>query len=77
MTEIENRMVEYMRPLFGEFASSALEQQKAKLGFSERPGAAEYLRLVEEIRAMCAQIAGTSVAEKVYAGLVKIVKEVA
>lgn len=77
MTEIETRMVEYMRPLFGEFADSALEQQKAKLGLPERPEASEYMRLVEGIRAMCTQIAGASVAEKVYAGLMKIVTEAA
>ena len=73
--EIETRMVEYMKPLFGEFAVTAFEQQKAKLGIGESMGAREYMRLVEEIRAMCNQIAGPAVADRVYRGLVAIVRE--
>lgn len=73
---LEDRIVECMRPLFGEFAVSALEQQKAKLGMGRgHLGAAEYERLASEIRAMCSQIAGPVVAERVYSGLLAIVKE--
>ena len=73
--ELETRIVEHMRPLFGEFAATALQQQKAKLGLAEQPGRDEYLQLVEEIRTMCDQVAGPAIAAKVYEGLVKIVKE--
>jgi len=75
--DIEARIVEYMKPLFGEFAVSALQQQKAKVGLSESPSRVEYMRLVEAIRTMCAQVAGPVVAANMHAGLVTIIREVA
>ncbi len=75
--DIETQMVEHMRPLFGEFAATALEQQKAKLGLAGAVAAADYLRLAEEIRAMCREIAGPAVAERVYSGLLAILQEAA
>jgi hypothetical protein len=75
--DIETRMVESLRPLFGDFAASALEQQKAKLGIGASMDRAEYLRLIEAIKTMCRQIAGPSIADRVYQGLVAIVSEVA
>ena len=73
--DIETRIVEYMRPLFGEFAASAFEQQKVKVGIGSQPTRADYMRLAESIKAMCAHVAGDVVAAKVYAGLVTIVRE--
>lgn len=75
MIDIDARIVEYMKPLFGEFASSAYEQQKVKVGLGEQPSRADYMRLAEAIRSMCAQVAGPVVAGKVYAGLVTILRE--
>lgn len=75
--DIEARMVESLRPLFGDFAESALEQQKVKLGIGGSVDRDEYLRLIEAIKAMCKQIAGPSIADRVYQGLVAIVKGVA
>lgn len=75
--DIDGRMVEYMKPLFGEFAGSAFEQQKVKVGIGPQPTRADYLRLADAIRTMCAEVAGDVVASKVYAGLVMIVREAA
>ena len=72
--DIDSKMAEYMKPLFGEYAAAALQQQKTKLGIQEGSGADDYMRLVDEIRTMCSQIAGTAVAEKVYKGLEEIVR---
>ena len=73
--DLETRLVESMRPLFGDFAESALQQQKVKLGLRETMGRTEYLRLVEGIKGMCASLAGPSIAERLYQGLVAIVKD--
>ena len=73
--ELEKRIVDYMRPLFGEFAATAFAQQKAKLKLGDAAAPEEYLLLVEEIRTMCNQVAGPAVAEKIYTGLVAIVRE--
>ena len=75
--DIETRMVESLRPLFGDFAESALEQQKAKLGIGASMDRSAYLRLIEEIKRMCSQVAGPLIADRVYQGLVAIVREVA
>lgn len=74
---LEARIVECMKPLFGEFAATALEQQKAKLGIGGRLGADECRRLVQGIRTMCSQVAGPAVADRVYRGLLAIVREAA
>jgi len=73
--DLETRLVESMRPLFGDFAESALQQQKAKLGIRDSMDRGEYLRLIEEIKAMCSVIAGPSIADRLYQGLVAIVRE--
>lgn len=74
--DLETRMVESLRPLFGDFAESALEQQKAKLGIGASMDRNAYLRLIEEIKRMCSQVAGPLIADKVYQGLVAIVGDV-
>jgi len=73
--DLEKRIVDCMRPLFGEFAATAFAQQKAKLKLGEGAAPEDYLPLVEEIRTMCDQVAGPAVAEKIYTGLVAIVRE--
>lgn len=73
--DIEDRMVESLRPLFGDFAESAVQQQKAKLGIGGAMDRNGYLRLIEEIKRMCSQVAGPLIADRVYQGLVAIVRE--
>jgi hypothetical protein len=75
--DIDGRIVEYMKPMFGEFAGNAFQQQKVKIGIGDQATRADYMRLVESIRSMCAEVAGDIVAAKVYAGLVTIVREAA
>ena len=73
--ELESRLVESMRPLFGDFAESALQQQKAKLGIRHAAGRDEHIRLIEGIKTMCSTIAGPMIADRLYQGLVAIVRE--
>lgn len=73
--DLETRILESLRPLFGDFAESAVKQQKAKLGIEGSMDRGEYLQLIEEIKAMCSQIAGPMIADRVYRGLVAIAKE--
>lgn len=74
-TEIDSKIVEQIRPLFGEFAQAAFEQQKQMVGVQGTYGPGDYQRLAEGIRTMCSQIAGAAVAEKVYRELVTILTE--
>ena len=71
---IDTEIVRSMRPLFGEFAVTAFEQQKAHVGLGAQPTQGDYMRLAEAIRSMCAQVAGDGVASKIYAGLLTIVQ---
>jgi hypothetical protein len=73
--DLDLRLVESMRPLFGDFAESALQQQKAKLGMRDAMGRSEYLRLIEAIKGMCTSIAGPTIADRLYQGLAAIVHE--
>ena len=73
--DLEVRMVECMKPLFGDYAETAFAQQKAKLGISGPGRPDDYVRLATEIKAMCDSIAGAGVAERVYEALLSAVQE--
>ena len=76
MPDLEAQIVDYMRPLFGEFAATAFAQQKAKLGMGEHQLTSDqYEALVEGIRTMCNQVACPTVADRVYTGLIALVRE--
>ena len=73
--DIEAKMIEYMRPLFGDMAEKAIENQKCKLGVTKKPTKEDYRKIVEALRDLCKNMAGEQISDKIYAGLIEILDE--
>lgn len=73
-TNIESQMIDFMRPLFGDMAEKALENQKTKLGIKKKPNADDYKKIADAIRDLCKHMAGDAIADKIYGGLVDILE---
>jgi hypothetical protein len=70
----EIKMMEFMRPLFGDMARKTIENQKEKLNLTKGELSYEqYVQIVESIRDLCFKMAGNAVAEKLRNGLMQIV----
>lgn len=75
MEELENKMVEFMRPLFGSMAERTIENQKAKLGIGEGDlSHDDYVRVIEAIGDLCKHMAGDAIAGRIQAGLTEILE---
>jgi hypothetical protein len=70
--DIETQMIEYMRPLFGDMAEKAMENQKNKLGIRKKATVEDYRNIAEAIRELCKNMAGEAISERIYSGLVQI-----
>ena len=74
-SDIEKKMMEFMRPLFGDMARKTIENQKEKLNFKKGELTHDqYVQIVESIRDLCYKMAGNAVAEKLRKGLMQIVE---
>jgi len=73
----EQRMVEFMKPLFGDMSERTIMRQKEKLGLSLEPDLKpdDYMKIVKSVVSLCRAMAGDSIARKMEEGLTKIVKE--
>jgi hypothetical protein len=75
--DIESQMIEFMRPLFGDMAEKAMENQKRKLGLEEgKPSLNDYQKIAEAIRDLCRHMAGDAIAIKIYAGLLDLLETI-
>ncbi len=72
---IETKMEEFMKPLFGDMAQKTIDNQKAKLELGEDINQEDYVAVAESIRDLCRKMAGNAIADKIYAGLVKILED--
>ncbi len=73
--EIESQMIEFMRPLFGDMAEKAMENQKKKLGIDKtEPSLDDYKKIAEAIRDLCRHMAGDAIANKIYKGLIELLR---
>ena len=61
--EIENQMMEFMKPLFGDMAQKTIDNQKAKLELGEELSQGDYKKM-----------AGNAIADKIYSGLMEIIE---
>ena len=74
--DMESEMVRFMQPLFGEMADKTISIQKKKLGMEEKKLCYEdYARLIDAIRKLCKNMAGDTIASKIYEGLKDILEE--
>jgi hypothetical protein len=70
--DIERQMIEYMRPLFGDMAEKAIENQKAKLGIDKKVSKEDYRKIAEALRDLCKSMAGEQISDRIYTGLIDI-----
>jgi len=71
----EKKMMEYMRPLFGDMAKKTIDSQKEKLDLTKgEPTYEQYIEIIESIGNLCFKMAGTAISEKVKKGLLEIVQ---
>ena len=73
--DIEIKMEEFMKPLFGDMAHKTIENQKAKLELGEEINHQDYVAVAESIRDLCRKMAGNAIAEKIYGGLMEILED--
>ena len=73
--EVENKMMEFMKPLFGDMAQKTIDNQKAKLDLEGGElSHEEYMEIAESIRDLCRKMAGNAIADKIYGGLMEIIE---
>jgi len=72
--EIETKMEEFMKPLFGDMAQKTIENQKAKLELGKELSRQDYKAVAESIRDLCRKMAGNAIADKIYNGLMEILE---
>ena len=73
--ELEKQMEEYLRPLFGDMAPITIETQKEKLGLGDAVSKNDYLKVAEEIKKLCGDMAGEIIAKKIYDGLISMIEK--
>jgi hypothetical protein len=73
---VDDKIVAYMKPLFGDMAERTVGVQKEKLGLKKRELSYEdYKRVVTSIVALCRGMAGDAIARKIEDGLTGIINE--
>ena len=73
---VEEKMMAYMRPMFGDMARKTIESQKEKLGLTKGELSYEqYMKIVEAIRTLTRKMAGPGIAENIQRGLANILDE--
>ena len=73
--ELENRMIEFMRPMFGDMAEKTIENQMNKLGVEREDLTKEdYLKVAQAISDLCSHMAGEAIARKIRNGLMEILE---
>jgi len=74
--ELDKKIEDYLRPLFGDMAPIALTTQKEKLSLNEEKMSKEsYFVVAENIKNMCTEMAGDLIADKIHSGLLDIINE--
>lgn len=72
-SSIEKKMIEFMRPLFGDMARKTIENQKEKLKLTKGELTHDqYIQIIKSVRTLCYKMAGGPVADKLEAGLMQI-----
>ncbi|MBI5001027.1 MAG: hypothetical protein HZB92_05815 [Euryarchaeota archaeon] len=73
---VDEKIVAYMKPLFGDMAERTVGVQKEKLGLTKGElSYDEYKRVVTSIVALCRGMAGDAIARKIEDGLNGIISE--
>ena len=73
--DIETKMEEFMKPLFGDMAQKTIDNQKTKLELGDEINQEDYAAVAESIRDLCRKMAGNAIANKIYDGLMEILED--
>ena len=73
--DIESKMEEFMKPLFGDMAQKTIDNQKAKLELGEEINRQDYMAVAELIQDLSRKMAGNAIANKIYNGLMEILED--
>jgi len=73
--ELEDKMVEFMRPMFGDMAERTIQKQMEKLQIMRGDlSYEEYKKVADSISDLCRHMAGEAIARKIHDGLMDIIK---
>ena len=73
--DLDNKMVDYMKPLFGEMAARTIQIHKERLGFKGELNRDNYISVVKSIASLCRTMAGDAIARRMEEGLTRIVEQ--
>ncbi|MBA3045066.1 MAG: hypothetical protein KKH41_00320 [Candidatus Thermoplasmatota archaeon] len=73
---VEEKMMNFMKPMFGDMARKTIENQKEKLNLTRGELTYEqYAKIVDSIYTLCMKMAGAAIADKMRNGLLQILDE--
>ncbi len=73
---VEEKMMEFMKPMFGDMARKTIEKEKEKLDLTKGELSYEqYLQIIIAIQHLTQRMAGPGIAENIKSGLVRILDE--
>ena len=72
--EIEDKMEQYLKPLFGDMAPMTIQMQKDRLELQGELSKEDYAEIIKSIHHLCQEMAGDVIAEKIKMGLLEIVE---
>ena len=73
--DVDAKLADYMKPLFGEMAENTVQIHKERLGLRGELDRDNYLSVVKSIGSLCRTMAGESIARKMEEGLTRIVEQ--
>jgi hypothetical protein len=72
---VDAKLADYLKPLFGEMAESTVQLHKERLGLKGELNRDNYISVVKSIGSLCRTMAGEAMARRMEEGLTKIVEQ--
>ena len=73
--DVDSKLADYLKPLFGEMAESTVQLHKERLGLKGELSRDNYLSVVKSIGSLCRTMAGEAMARRMEEGLTRIVEQ--
>ncbi|MFH0816846.1 MAG: hypothetical protein V1934_08560 [Methanobacteriota archaeon] len=72
---VDAKLADYMKPLFGEMAERTVQLHKERLGLRGELSRDNYISIVKSISSLCRTMAGEAMARRMEEGLTRIVEQ--
>ena len=72
---VDAKLADYIKPLFGEMAESTVQLHKERLGLKGELNRDNYISVVKSIASLCRTMAGEAMARRMEEGLTRIVEQ--